>query len=213
MRALVDSLDGDDGRDVPVSDTMTQALRANERGLLLRYREGDSAAFAELVRQYRAPVFSYLVRCGVHADDRDDLFQEIFIKLHASARQYQADRPLHPWLFTIVANTVRSYVRKRQVRKLLFAEPATHDPASPAPDGERVSAARQTLARLEQRIRLLPLVQREVLLLTCIENLPQQQVARVLKMPVNTVKTHLRRARLALARQLAEGGSRTDEAS
>ena len=59
-----------------------------------------------LVSRYRAAVYSYLVRCGVAEADRDDLFQEIFIRIHRAASRYRPDCPLHPWLFTIVANAV-----------------------------------------------------------------------------------------------------------
>ena len=115
-------------------------------------------------------------------------------------------RPLHPWLFTIVANTVRTYHRKRRVRALLHGDPPQHEPPSPNPDSERVSAARQTAAWLEERIRRLPLPKREVVILACIENLPLKEVANVLGLPLGTVKTHLRRARLALAAELAGRG-------
>ena len=58
--------------------------------------------------------------------------------------------------------------------------------------------------RLVRQIHRLPLAQREVLVLACIENLPQKEVAEILGLPVNTVKTHLRRARLVLVDRLAQ---------
>lgn len=181
-----------------------EAHRADGRSLLLRHRGGDAGAFAELVTDYRVPIYSYLTRCAIPEADRDDLFQTIFIKVHASAGQYQADRPFHPWIFTVVANSVRSYFRKRRVRELVFAEPLETEPVDEAPGGETVLAARQTVAWLNTAIPRLPLPQREVLLLFCVENLPLKQIADALGQPLNTVKTHLRRARLALARGLAQ---------
>lgn len=185
-------------RNSAASGAGPRTIPADERDLLLRHRLGDTEAFAGLVAEYRRPVYSYLVRCGVAETDRDDLFQDIFIKIHRSAAQYQADRPLHPWLFTIVANTVRTYYRKRKVREMVFADSSGPEPQAPAADSERQAMARQTAAWLEGEIQKLPLAQREVLILTCIENLPQKEVAEVLGLPINTVKTNLRRARLAL---------------
>lgn len=185
---------------------LTMAARdvpANERQLLLRHREGDREAFAGIVNEYRAPVYSYLVRCGVAERDRDDLFQEIFIKIHGAATRYESSRPLHPWLFTIVANTVRTYHRKNKVRDLIFAEPAEQEPRALGGEPEKVAIARQTATWIEHQVGKLPLAQREVLILTCIENLPQKEVAEILELPLNTVKTHLRRARLALVQKLA----------
>ncbi len=175
---------------------------SDERELLLRHRDGDPSAFPRLVARYRAPVYSYLVRCGVRESDRDDVFQDIFIKVHRAAAQFQSERPLHPWLFTIVANTVRTLHRKQGVKELVFMEPR-REVQDPAPDGERVAVARQTATWLEEEIRRLPFMQREVLVLACIENLAHKEIAAALELPINTVKTHLRRARLALVRKLA----------
>ncbi len=179
--------------------------RGDERGWLLRTRSGDSEAFALLVQAYRAPIYSYLGRCGIDDRDRDDLFQDIFLKIYRAAFRYEADRPVHPWIFTIVCNTVRNHVRKKRVRQLVFGEPTVDsvDPADEAPDGERESMARQRVLHLEHELQGLSRVQREVVLLACVEKMKLGQVAKALDLPVNTVKTHLRRARLALAKALA----------
>jgi RNA polymerase sigma factor (sigma-70 family) len=170
-----------------------------ERRLLPRHRRGDPRAFAELVARYRAPVYGYLVRCGVPPGVRDDLFQETFAKVHAAAATYQPDRPLKPWLFTIVANLVRTHYRTRRVDALVFGEPAATAPSTTHADLE----AKETGAWLEAAIAALPLAQREVVVLACIEHLEMKEIAVALDLPVGTVKTHLRRARLGLGRALA----------
>lgn len=183
---------------------------AIEPGLVLvRHREGDPDAFAALVARYRRPVYSYLVRCGVADADRDDLFQAVFLRIHRAAGQYRPELPAHPWIFTIVANEVRSHLRRRRLRQLIFGSSDAGDPggievADAAPDTERVVAARETVAWLEGEMRALPPSQREVLILASLEGRPLAEVAQVLAIPLNTVKTHLRRARLALAQKLLE---------
>lgn len=173
--------------------------------LLVRHRQGDGQAFDALVAEYRAPVYGYLVRCGIAEGDRDDLFQDIFVKVHRAASSYEAGRPLHPWLFTIVCNTVRTYLRRLKVRRLVFrqGDDETPEVADDRADGERRSAARQRVAQLEDELQGLSDAQRQVILLAGVEKLPLNDVAAMLRMPVNTVKTHLRRARLALAKGLA----------
>lgn len=179
------------------------ARGGEEKDLIQHHLEGDPEAFAELVDRYRSPVFSYLSRCGVASDDRDDLFQDIFIRVHRAAASYDPRRPLHPWLFTIVANAVRNHLRRQRVRSLVGSSEEIGEPPATNPGAERVTAGRQTMAWLEERIRRLPLVRREVLLLACVESLPLKEVATVLGLPLGTVKTHLRRARLTLAEELA----------
>lgn len=176
----------------------------DEGQLLVRHRKGDRAAFPELVSRYRAPVYGYLARTGVAAEARDDLFQEVFLKIHRAARSYRPDRPLHPWVFTIVANTVRSHYRRRRVRQLVYAEPAGEQTPSSNADGQQVLEAEELAGFVDRALARLPRARREVLVLCCIEQLPQREVADILGMPVNTVKTHLRRGRMALARELAQ---------
>src|SRR5262245_46001422 len=121
----------------------TDPATPDSRGALLRHREGDREAFALLVAHYRRPVYSYLIRCGVAEPDRDDVFQSVFLRIHRAAGQYRPDLPVHPWIFTIVANEVRSYHRRGRIRQLVFGkgkgtgEAAEREPVDPAPDSGR----------------------------------------------------------------------------
>ena len=76
--------------------------------------------------------------------------------------------------------------------------------SDPNPGPEHIAAARETMTWLEQALLALPLAQREVLILSTIVGLRQQEIAQSLNLPLNTVKTHLRRARLKLADAMEE---------
>lgn len=183
------------------SGRMVDQLEGGE--LLVRHRGGDARAFAEFVAQYRRLVYGYLVRCGVEEAARDDLFQEVFASIHRAAATYQAERPVKPWVFAIVANVVRSYYRKARVREIVHLEVTPAEGEDSSPDSHQWAEARETAAWIEKAIAALPFSQREVVVLCCIEQLPHDEVAAALAMPIGTVKTHLRRARLTLAQALA----------
>jgi RNA polymerase sigma-70 factor (ECF subfamily) len=168
-----------------------QVAREDGGPLLAAHGNGDREAFPKLVQQYRRPVYGYLFHCGVPEPDRDDLFQEIFVRVHQRARTYDPSRPLHPWLFTVVANAVRTYFRKQKRRLFFFAGPLPEDVKD-------LATARETTDWLERAIQALPFSQREVLVLATLENIPLNDIASILGLPVNTVKTQLRRARLRL---------------
>ena len=181
------------------------AIDLVERSWLPRHCQGDPDAFPELVAAYRTPIYSYLSRCGVGGVQRDDLFQEIFLKIHRSASRFDPERSLHPWVFTIVANTVRNHFRGLRVRQLVSRSlpgprVELHDAS---PDAQRVATAKETAGWLPHAIGRLPLKQRQVLLLACVHELPLREVGEALGMPVNTVKTCLRRAREKLGNALA----------
>ena len=190
-----------------------QVVDLEERGWLARHQRGDGSAFPALLEAYRRPVYSYLVRNGVAEAERDDVFQTIFLKIHQAAGRYDPARPLAPWLFTIVANAVRNHLRDR--KPPLASVDAEYAPqlADSAPGPERAAQARETVAWLERAIQALPAAQREVLLLVSVAGLRLQEVAECLDLPLNTVKTHLRRARLALAAALAERDAPSRESS
>jgi len=176
----------------------------DERAWLPRHAAGDGEAFAALVAAYRRPVYGFLARTGVAPASRDDLFQEIFMRVHGAAKSYDPSRPLRPWLFTIVVNTVRTHFRGVGLRQAMHTDAPDADPPDPAPSAHDQAVARETAAWLESAISKLPLAHREALVLSCIEGLEQQDVATALGIPVNTVKTHVRRARMTLAHGLAE---------
>ena len=171
---------------------------------LPRHVRGDSNAFLELMAAYRAPVWNYLARCGVNLQLREDLFQDIFLKIHQSAPSYRATWPLRPWVFTIAANTLRNHVRDRKRHRQIFTlAEELPEPIDPTPGVDDSAAGMQIKAWLDKAIGQLPFSQREVLVLVTQESLPLKEVAAILKVSQNTVKTRLRRARMKLAELLA----------
>lgn len=183
-----------------------------ERSWLPRHCRGDRAAFPALMEAYRRPVYGYLTRCGLPAADRDDVFQTVFLKVHAAARSYDPSRPLAPWIFTIVANSVRNHLSVAATRAMGVDDPDLDRLHDPNPGPERIVQARDMVRRVEDALQTLSQAQREVVLLVTVVGLSQQMVAETLDLPLNTVKTHLRRARLALTKMVTgEVGARGRE--
>ena len=203
---------GSSGLAVETPGQRPAVVDLEERTWLPRHCRGDQGAFPALLEAYRRPVYSYLVHAGVTDADRDDVFQSIFLKIHVAAGTYQPARPLAPWLFTIVANSARNHLRGRRIDRLSSPADDAQALADPNPDPERVTEARQTIAWLAGALAALPLAQREVLLLITVVGLRQREVYESLKLPLNTVKTHLRRARLALVEALARLDAPADRA-
>lgn len=164
---------------------------------LPRHLAGDRSAFRELMEAYKAPVYGFLVRSALPASARDDVFQEVFLRIHRAAHQYDPDRPLKHWLFTIVANTLRSHLAKNR-----DLEEVPESLPDPNPNSYQMVAADETQSWLNERIRELPETQQKVLQLHCYQQFPLPEVAQLLNVPLGTVKTHLRRGRQVLIRAL-----------
>ena len=177
-----------------------------ERNWLPRHSRGDAQAFEQLLSAYRGFVTTFLWRYGVERQHRDDLFQEIFLRIHQSASRYRPSQALRPWIVTIVLNAVRNH-RRDQFRKTRFfsfirTTDKNQEPADQNPGAEQMLENQSTLDWLEARIKKLPDRQRETLVLFTMKGLKLKDIARVMGAPENTVKTYLRRARLALAEDL-----------
>ena len=206
MRPARDTGDEDGARVIPISDRILEG----------RHRRGDRDAFPALVTAFRARVFGYLTRCGVPPADRDDLFQDVFLRIHRAWSQphgssgnsgegdsFEEPSPsgaLAPWIMSITVNVVRSHFRKVTVRSVVQLDAAPGDAAASSDRGpERALAAKQTTAWLEEALSRLPLEQREALVLCAVEGLELADAAEALDVPIDTVKTRVRRARMALA--------------
>jgi RNA polymerase sigma-70 factor (ECF subfamily) len=182
---------------------LTSPLAAlDERALLPRYAAGDLVMFDEMMRRYRSAIYGYIVRCGIPPAAADDVFQDVFFNVHRSAASYCADHALRPWLFTIAANAVRSHFRKKSVIARMFSSAEARDVEALEPTLQLRSEGDELAAYLDARIKELPLKQREVVVLCCIEQLSLDETALALAMPLETVKTNLKRARAALAKAL-----------
>ncbi len=177
-----------------------EVVPLSDRVLLTRHLAGDREAFAELMRAYAHSVYGYLARCGVPATERDDLFQEVFCKVHRSLSRGLPEGPVRPWLFTVTVNTARDAFRRAKVRSVVtMEERAGHDVAGREDAPDRAAEARETASFLEREVMKLPLDQREVLVLVSIEGMSLAEAAEAVGAPLDTAKTRLRRARLALA--------------
>ena len=201
-----------------VNTLQSGVIDLEERNWLPRYCRGDQQAFEQLLHAYRKLVFTFLYRYGIQARNRDDLFQDIFLKVHQSAHRYRPSEPLRPWLISIVLNTVRNFRRDRGRRKHFMShlkavtgdsstdknisEMSASNPLNEGPDEQLEQHT--TVKWLEQRITTLPERQREVLVLSTMKGLRMKDISIILAMPESTVKTHLRRARLALSESLVQ---------
>ncbi|MEL7304191.1 MAG: RNA polymerase sigma factor [Myxococcota bacterium] len=179
------------------------ASDTEQRQWLPRHAAGDHTAFRRLMQCYGPAVMGYVIRCGVPPSLRDDVFQDIFFKIHRNASRYSPAHPLRPWLFTVTANVVRSHFRKQGVLHRVFSpREIESEPACQSATAVAQGEANEVAVRLNRSIAKLPMKQREVLSLVCIEGMALDEVAVALSMPLNSVKTNLQRARKAMRREL-----------
>jgi RNA polymerase sigma-70 factor, ECF subfamily len=160
---------------------------------LLRERRYDSA-LERLLDDYRHKVFRMAVAMLRDAARAEDVTQDIFVKLWRALPIYDGRASVGTWLYTIARNTCLSAIRSDRYRRTV----ALDDAAEPA-----VATTTPLAISVEQCLSRLPEVQRQVVTLYYMQDRSVSDVAGMLDLPEGTVKSHLHRARRALAVMMA----------
>ncbi|MDX1501668.1 MAG: sigma-70 family RNA polymerase sigma factor [Thermoanaerobaculia bacterium] len=187
-------------------------MAASDSELVRRILSGSDTAAAELVHRYQRPVFSILLRMVRDRTAAEDLAQETFIKALNALDSFQQERKFSSWLFKIAHNRAIDHLRRASPESVpLETQDEALDPLAvlAAPEAERPdrAAGRLDLRRaFQQSLARLRPSYREVVVLRFQEGLSYEEIAEVCDLPMGTVKTHLHRARKALAKELTELG-------
>jgi RNA polymerase sigma-70 factor (ECF subfamily) len=193
---------------VELPDTFTAC---SDEELLTRFCRGQTEAFGALVRRYERPLFGYLRRYLGDDSLAEDVFQNTFLQLYVKSNQYEAGRPVRPWLYTIATHQAIDALRRQGRHQAVSLEPRPGE----APEGGDGNSLRELLesrgpgpldqaAEHERRERVravverLPEPMRQVLLLAYYQGLKYREIAEVLGIPVGTVKSRLHAALVKL---------------
>jgi RNA polymerase sigma-70 factor (ECF subfamily) len=176
---------------------MPPVSEPSDEMLLLAWQGGDASAFESLFRRWQEPLRRHLTRMLNDAATADDLVVETFLRLRRHRDRWHPGTPLRPWLFTIARNLARNRLRAQRLWGWVPLSAARDQPTEPStPDDE----IRRRVARA---FAALPTAQREACSLRLLGDLPVDEIARVTRVPVGTVKSRLfhglRRLRAELA--------------
>jgi RNA polymerase sigma-70 factor (ECF subfamily) len=166
--------------------------------------QGETAAFGVLVRKYQARLCTSLTHICGSLDDAEDVAQEAFVQAYVKLRTFAGGSSFYTWLYRIAVNAAISRKRRRREqtsvdagRDQLGLEP--HDDGERADERvlreERAVLVQKALGRLSDE-------HRTILVLREIDDYDYDEIARILELPVGTVRSRLHRARLQLKEQL-----------
>jgi RNA polymerase sigma-70 factor (ECF subfamily) len=180
-----------------------------------RAQAGDPAAITELIQSQQHYVYSIAMSVLHQPEDAADLTQEAFVRLLRVLPQYNGESRFTTWLYRMVVNLGRDELRRRgrQVQVLTPAAPDDEeavdpldsvaaddrggDPTRALSDSELQAAIRRALTQIEPHYRI-------ALTLFYFDDMKYTDIAEVLDLPLNTVKSHIRRGKDRLATLLDE---------
>jgi RNA polymerase sigma-70 factor (ECF subfamily) len=179
-------------------------------GLVEKAKEGDQAAYAELMDRYRESVYFMLLKMIKNSDDAEDLTIEAFGKAFNRLEQYSPSYAFSTWLFKIASNNCIDFIRKKRV----YLTSMDHAYANSDGDSVRIDVESNTLDPEEeiikdQKVIMMRLVvsklkprYRELIEKRYFEELSYEEIAKEMDLPLGTVKAQLFRARDFLANMM-----------
>lgn len=168
--------------------------------LALRCQLGERGAFDALVERWHEPLWLYIRSMCDTEDDAAETLQDSWLRILRAMPGLRHPDRLRAWLFGIARRALMDRLRRQYARA--DDTPLTDDVAALDPDGW----PDEDLELMQEELRTMPLVEREVLVLFYLRELPLGQVAAVLDVPVGTVKSRLFRARRTLRERLEQRG-------
>ncbi|KPK50940.1 MAG: hypothetical protein AMJ63_13455 [Myxococcales bacterium SG8_38_1] len=184
----------------------------SDEALLSGYREGDAAAFEALLGRYRGPLFSVVLRSVRDRGRAEEIYQDVWMKVIERCDDFRGDAKFSTWLYTIARNLCIDHQRKMKFRlhASLDQPQAGSDRAiaarapNPGPSTEALAAGGLLRERIASAVERLPDEQREVFLLRQLQGLAFHEIAEVVGVPANTVKSRMRYALERLQRTLRD---------
>lgn len=182
-----------------------------DAALMLRVKQGDTAAFTELVEKYKQPVVNLAYRTLRDATEAEDLAQNVFVQVYKSAHRYRISAKFSTWLFTIARNLCLNEIRRRSrhpAESIDAAHPEQEDQPLHQYEDKKTFAPPDTLlhGELEEKIAEalaeLPENQRTAILLCRQEELSYEEIADVLGCSLSATKSLIHRGRETLKEKL-----------
>jgi RNA polymerase sigma-70 factor (ECF subfamily) len=186
------------------------AEQPTDEDLVAAVLAGDRDRFGDLVDRYQSRLVNYLFRLLRNPDDAHDLAQEVLVKVYQVLDRFDPHYRFSTWLFRVAQNAAIDQIRRRRLKVVSMrqdedgGESRDWDLPSPerGPYGDLRN--RERGGAIQEAIDALPWEYRELILLRHMADLPYEDIARMKKMPLGTVKNKLFRGRQMLKEKLAD---------
>lgn len=194
-----------------------------EERLVWLAKTGDREAFSELVVLFESKVYRAAYALTGNEHDAKDLSQETFVRAFKGIGRFRGKSSFFTWLYRILLNTFKSWVRKRckmpQASWEALEGAAQGNSGSTSALISSAASQRETVNRTYKAISALPDEQKMAIALHCLEEMTYREIAEVMRCSIGTVKSRIHAGRLALKRQLLspdtrgeqQGGTRKNE--
>ncbi|MFJ7847948.1 sigma-70 family RNA polymerase sigma factor [Peribacillus sp. NPDC097206] len=155
-----------------------------------RFLNGETQAYNDLYERTIQTVYKNVHFLIDEKSEVDDVVQDVYIQIYKSLRKYDRERPFKPWLTGIVVKTIQTYRRKRWMR-LRISKKAEETKQVAIPDFSNDIVEKISNRHLVDLVNQLPYKLKQVVILRYLNDYSQEEVARILDIPIGTVKSRI----------------------
>ncbi len=163
----------------------------SDESLFATYRKGDMTAFEQLYARYRQPLYLYLLRLGHAEATAEDIFHDCWLRIIDHHTQFDGQN-FRAWLYTVARNLSTDTFRKAQVRQVDYSQNA--EAVVSTVSAQRQQEGEDCIELIKTSVAALPLEQRDVFLLKEEAGLSLQQIADMMSVGRETIKSRIRYA-------------------
>ena len=183
----------------------------NEAGIINKLKQGNEAAFKEMVENYRQMVVNTCFGLLHNIDDAEDVAQDVFIEVFRSVEKFRGDSKISTWLYRIAVNRSLNFIRNNKKHRWFQSfddvveakkEELNRLPSSDSDNPEFDLENRQRALLLHEAIDSLPENQRVAFSLNKYEDLAYKEIAEVMNLSVSSVESLIHRAKKNLQKKL-----------
>jgi len=186
-----------------------------DEALVARYRRGDVDAFRTLVRRHQRALYNFALRQVRTPSVAEDIVQDVFVRIVQNVETFKEESRFSTWAYTIARNLCIDHLRKRVHRRHASLDAGSEgEDGEGTPLGERIAGSgqgadravigKQLQGHIRAAVEALPEDQREVFLMRQVGELPFKDIAEIVGVSENTVKSRMRYALERLQTALAE---------
>lgn len=185
---------------------------ADDEELVLRSQQGDVRAFDQLVERYHAKIYGLTYNMTSNREDAEDLTQEVFVKAYEALPRFKGNASFYTWLYRIAVNKTINYRKKRNRKRALSLDQfdqeiklddVYHSLAAKGSPLRNISLS-ELQEKLNEALQNLSEKHRTVVVMHDMQGIPHEEIAKVVKASVGTVRSRLFYARRQMQAELAE---------
>ena len=183
--------------------------KPSDEDLIERFQKGDLYAFDLIVKRYKEQLLNFVYRFVGNQEEAEDIVQETFLRVYRKRKAYKRIAKFSTWIYTIAGNLSRTELRRRKRRKFFSITDMGYEDRDYEISDEGYNPENHVEGVIQEEIihkeinNLSPKF-REVIILRDVQELSYEEISKIIRVPIGTVKSRVNRGRLKLQSKLKD---------